>query len=292
MSLDLSMNDLKKLGSLMFHSDRSSEISVRLLEMFAGENVPVDQVVQYAEGDQVFGRISWEGCAGWETQQECEAALDETLAEVASRSEWQVRLSSDPVSVGVFCSEQTHVLTDLLKRVGSGYFPAYSVPFIFSDYEPAKAVADRFGIPFFNVGHTATTDEIEQLQVEVLDRYSPDVLALARYDSLLSQKVIDSTEGLILSVHNSFLPSVKSEKAYALAHDQGLKLLGATSRLVEAKALGPIVAQGVLDVKAGDDQQGFIQKGQNIERKIFVKALRKVVEHKVLVYNAKTIVFD
>ncbi|MCH2191389.1 MAG: hypothetical protein MK188_10735 [Gammaproteobacteria bacterium] len=286
------MNDLKKLGSLMFRSDRSSEISVRLLDLFAGENVPVDQIVQYAKGDQVFGRVSWEGCAGWETQKECEAALDETLADIQSSSNWQVRLSSEPVSVGVFCSEQTHVLTDLLKRVGSGYFPAYSIPFICSDFEPAKAVADRFGIPFFNTNLTAASDGIEQLQMEVLSRYSPDVLALARYDSLLSQKVIDSTEGLILSVHNSFLPSVKSEKAYALAHDQGLKLLGATARLVEAKTQGPIVAQGVLDVKAGDDQQEFIQKGQNVERKIFVKALRKVVEHKVLVYNAKTIVFD
>ncbi len=221
-------------------------------------------------------------------------AFEQELTEVARQEGAKASLlwTHSKPSVGLFCSNMSHVLEGILNQVVASDYPSIDVAFVVSDTEAVRSVADRFGLPFFYIPENWTNAQISAKQCELVERYQPQFLGLARYDVVLSQAVIAQANCPIVNVHNSFVPAVKGEKAFSLAYEQGVKLLGATARLVQDKRLGPIVDQQAISVGPGLSEAEIIGLGHSIERKVFTAALRKLVEHKVMVYNAKAIVFD
>ena len=78
-----------------------------------------------------------------------------------------------------------------------------------------------------------------------------------------------------------------------MAYERGVKLIGATSHFViPALDQGPIIEQGVIGVKPGDSVQHMKRTGRDVEKKVFAIALGKVLQHKTITYENKTIVFN
>lgn len=268
----------------------SVNITALLADFFANHHLHIAKYTQYVDAGLTLVRVEWLAQQAWVDHAECEASLRHALSGINAR--FSVQLNRTKPTVGLFCSNQTHVVVDLLTRLGTSHYPELDFAFVVSDYESVGGVADSFGVPFYYVSATQSAGDIQRRQLEIIARYQPDYLGLARYDSLLSQGVIEQANCPILSVHNSFLPSLKSEKAYSMTHEQGLKLVGATTRLVQVDALGPVVGQDVIRLGPGLSEEEVRLLGHEVERKVFADALQKLVEHKVMVYNAKTIVFD
>ncbi len=279
-------------ATLMLRCAESSKLPAMLIACFNDNNVAINLLTQYSDAGLTFLRIEWCASQRWESEADCLHAIEQVCATETDLFEYDVRFTKQALTIGLLCSAQTHVVSDFLGRMGSEYYPAFKVPFVIGDDNKASQVADRFGVPFFYISSELDNQEIQRRQLEIIERYRPDYLGLARYDSVLSQNVIDHAKCPILAVHNSFLPSLKSEKAYSLAYEQGLKLVGATARLVQTKAPGPIVEQEAIKLGPGLSEDHIRQMGQGVEQAVFATALRKLVEHKVMVYNAKTIVFD
>lgn len=279
-------------SALLFRCSTEVDDAERLTAFFVDKGVDVGNIVRYVDQDQAFIRVEWGSKNNWENREACIASLNDFFASSDDNTEYQLKFAGDVPSVGLFCSEYTHVLADTLSRIDADYFPSFTVPFICSDHEAVGDLADRYGIPFFLIPLSASTLEQQRSQLELIERYSPDILALARYDVRLSQDVVDQTSSTIVSIYNSFLPSVRSEKAYFLAYEQGHKLIGASSRLLLEGGIEPFVTQDVASLGPGDSADYFVRAGQNVERKVFIEALRKLVDHKVMVYKARTMVFD
>ncbi len=283
-----------EFSALLIRCHESVNLVPSITNLFSRNHVTINKYVQYNDTGMNFIRVEWSADKGWQDKQELTNQLNHELVTVsdARDTEFTVRLGSEVPNVGLFCSTQTHVLAELLNRLFVIKEPKINVPFVISDDEPARNIADQFGVPFFYTPPTQSVSQVKDRQVEIIQRYKPDLIGLARYDALLTQAVLDNAGCPIVAVHNSFLPSVKSEKAYSLAYEQGLKLVGATSRILETKEAGPIIEQDMVKLGPGLSERDISLLGQTVERKVFATAVRKLVEHKVMVYNAKTIVFD
>lgn len=71
-----------------------------------------------------------------------------------------------------------------------------------------------------------------------------------------------------------------------------MKLLGATSHYATRDLdAGPIIDQDVVRISHRDSVQDMIRKGRDLERLVLARAVRWVLEDRVLVHGNKTVVF-
>ena len=70
-------------------------------------------------------------------------------------------------------------------------------------------------------------------------------------------------------------------------------MIGATSHYVtETLDEGPIIEQDVVRISHRDQLEDLIQKGRDLEKVVLSRAVRWHIEHRILVYAKKTVVFD
>jgi formyltetrahydrofolate deformylase len=97
----------------------------------------------------------------------------------------------------------------------------------------------------------------------------------------------------MINIHHSFLPAFVGARPYHRAHDRGVKLIGATAHYVTAELdAGPIIAQDVARVSHRDEVADLVRVGRDIERRVLADAVRLHLEHRVLVFGNRTVVFD
>jgi formyltetrahydrofolate deformylase len=97
----------------------------------------------------------------------------------------------------------------------------------------------------------------------------------------------------VINVHHSFLPAFSGARPYHRAFARGVKLIGATSHYATADLdEGPIIEQDVVRVSHRDGLEDLVQKGRDLEKVVLSRAVRWHLDHRVLVYDRKTVVFD
>jgi formyltetrahydrofolate deformylase len=224
-----------------------------------------------------------------------EAAFRHAFDPVARECDmrWRLEYSSRPMRIAIFVSHYLHCVVDLLYRHQSGEL-ACEIPLIVGNHPDAAGLAGFHGIPFHHVPVNAGTKaEAERAQLALLEEAGVDVVVLARYMQVLSPEFVERYEQRIINVHHSFLPAFSGAKPYHAAFARGVKLIGATSHYVTA-ALdeGPIIEQDVTRVSHRDQLPDLIQKGRDLERVVLSRAVRWHLEHRILLYGKKTVVFD
>jgi formyltetrahydrofolate deformylase len=126
----------------------------------------------------------------------------------------------------------------------------------------------------------------------LIEETRTDLVVLARYMQVLSSDLAAKLEGRCLNIHHSFLPGFKGAKPYHQAHARGVKVIGATAHFVTADLdEGPIVEQDVERISHRDTPAALIRKGRDIERRVLARAVRWVLEDRVLLNGRKTVVF-
>ena len=72
-----------------------------------------------------------------------------------------------------------------------------------------------------------------------------------------------------------------------------MKLIGATSHYVTDELdEGPIIEQDVVRISHRDGLEDLLGKGRDLEKAVLSRAVRWHVDHRILVYDRKTVVFD
>jgi len=119
-----------------------------------------------------------------------------------------------------------------------------------------------------------------------------ELVVLARYMQVLPPLLCERYAGRILNIHHSFLPSFAGGQPYRQAFERGVKLIGATSHFVTADLdEGPIIEQDVVRVDHGDTVEDLVRLGRDVEKTVLARALRYVLEDRVLVNGNRTVVF-
>jgi formyltetrahydrofolate deformylase len=214
---------------------------------------------------------------------------------IADRFEmtWKVALSNRPQKMAIFVSKYDHCLVDLLHRHKSGELNC-DIPLIISNHEDCRALAEFYGIEYHVIAVTKDNKaEAEARQKALLAEKGIDLIVLARYMQVLSHEFTAAYPQRVINIHHSFLPAFDGAKPYHRAFARGVKLIGATSHYVtEILDDGPIIEQDVNRISHRDDVEALIQKGRDLERVVLSRAVRWHLEHRVLVYSNKTVIFD
>ena len=110
---------------------------------------------------------------------------------------------------------------------------------------------------------------------------------------ILSPLLIDAFPMKIINIHHSSLPAFAGANPYKAAYVRGVKFMGATAHYVtEDLDEGPIIAQDVIPISHRDSIADMKRKGKNIEKIVFANAIWSHLNHNVLIYKNKTVVFE
>ena len=134
--------------------------------------------------------------------------------------------------------------------------------------------------------------EQEETLSALLQSMNVDLVILARYMLVLPPALVSQWTGRMINIHHSFLPAFIGANPYRQAHDRGVKVIGATAHYVsDVLDEGPIIAQDVAHVTHRDNVAELTRKGRDLETVVLARAVRAHVEHRVLTFGNRTVVF-
>ena len=129
--------------------------------------------------------------------------------------------------------------------------------------------------------------------MRLLEENGVQLAILARYMQILSADFLRSFGKPVINVHHSFLPAFIGARPYHAAFQRGVKLIGATSHYVtEVLDDGPIIEQDVDRISHRDQVEDLVARGRDLERVVLSRGVRWHLEHRILSYGNKTVVFD
>jgi len=242
-----------------------------------------------AETGRFFMRVVFDPAgAPADSLREAFAALAEAL-----QMDWSLRDRRARRRVMILASQADHCLADLIWRWRQGELPM-DVSAVVSNH-PAETFphTDLKGIAFHHLPVTSETKAQQEAALwRLIEGTDTDLVVLARYMQVLSNELAARLGGRCINIHHSFLPGFKGARPYHQAHARGVKLIGATAHFVTPDLdEGPIIEQDVERISHRDRPSDLIRKGRDIERRVLARAVRWVLEDRVLLNGRKTVVF-
>ena len=240
--------------------------------------------------DPVSGRLFMRTRASTDTELDTLAA---GFADVAAAfgMEYAFHPRRD-VRVLVMVSKSGHCLNDLIFRWRTGSLDGDLVGVV-SNHEDLRAMAENAGLPFFHVPVSpATKADAEAQLLALVDDLDVELVVLARYMQILSDRTCVALRGRAINIHHSFLPGFVGAKPYHQAYDRGVKLVGATAHYVTPDLdEGPIIEQEVVRIDHSYDPEALQTVGRDAEALALSRAVRWHCQRRVLVDGHRTVVF-
>lgn len=128
-----------------------------------------------------------------------------------------------------------------------------------------------------------TMEDYDKVLIDTLERYEIDLIVLAGFMTIISDKVIRHYENRMINIHPSLIPSFCGEGFYGLrvheaALEKGVKVTGATVHFVnEVCDGGPIILQKAVEVQQGDTPE-------TLQRRVMEEAEWKILPRAVSLY--------
>ncbi len=219
-----------------------------------------------------------------------EAALADCVAEFGMAM--TIKDQAALPRVIIMASHFDHALLHLLYQLRVGWLRAEIVGIV-SNHETTRPIAEAAGLPYFfwPVGPANRAEQEDKL-LQLVRQSGADLVVLARYMQILSDRAAAALQGRAINIHHSFLPSFKGAKPYHQAFDRGVKLIGATAHYVTADLdEGPIIEQETERVSHAMAAEDLVAAGRDIESRVLARAVKHHLESRVMLNGRKTIVF-
>lgn len=191
----------------------------------------------------------------------------------------------------IMVSKFDHCLNDLIYRWRNNSLPI-DITGIVSNHEKSRGFIEALGLDYHYIPVTASTkDEAEARLRDLIKETQTELIVLARYMQILSDKFCQDFSGRIINIHHSFLPSFKGARPYHRAYERGVKLIGATAHYVTADLdEGPIIEQDVVRVNHTMTPDKLIAMGRDVESRVLAKAVKHHAEHRSFINGGKTVI--
>lgn len=181
-------------------------------------------------------------------------------------------------------------LQALLDAKAAGQIPHGEFVRVISSAAGAYALerAKNAGVQGVVIEHKGkTAEEFETALLAELEAAEADLIVLAGFMTILSEKIIEKYPEKIINVHPALIPSFCGKGFYGLkvheaALEKGVKVTGATVHFVnEIPDGGRIIAQKAVDVLDGDTPE-ILQRRvmEQAEWKILPAAVAKLCEER------------
>ncbi len=289
------MNDVKsRSATLLIYCPDQKGIVISITEFIYKNGGNILYLNQHVDTERhvFFMRIQWDLD---------DFAIDEgkigeyfaTLVADRFSMNWRLHFSDEVPRMALFVSKLSHCFYDILARYEAGEWQV-EIPLIISNHADMRTAAGRLGIEYIHLPVTRENRaEQERKQLELLQQHRIDFIVLARYMQILSDGFINNYPDRIINIHHSFLPAFPGARPYHSAHERGVKIIGATSHYANAELdAGPIIEQDVVRVSHEDSVEDMVRKGRDLEKIVLARAIWHHLQHNILVYENRTVVFE
>ena len=186
-------------------------------------------------------------------------------------------------------------LQAILDAAGRGEIPNGEVTLVISDRAGAYALerAEKAGIPSMEINRKACGGQqpFEEKLMTVLEENRTDLIVLAGFLSILTERFTTRYSRRIINVHPSLIPSFCGAGYYGLkvheaALSRGVKVTGATVHFVnEIPDGGEIIAQKAVEVQSGDTPE-------TLQRRVMEQAEWIILPRSVEAISRELVVSD
>ncbi|MEV0369950.1 phosphoribosylglycinamide formyltransferase [Streptomyces sp. NPDC050636] len=110
--------------------------------------------------------------------------------------------------------------------------------------------------------------------------YEPDLVVSAGFMKILGKEFLARFGGRTVNTHPALLPSFPGAHGVRDALAYGAKVTGCTVHFVDDGVdTGPIIAQGVVEVRDEDDESALHERIKEVERSLLVEVVGRLARH-------------
>jgi len=180
-----------------------------------------------------------------------------------------------PARLVVLASGTGSLLGSLLAAA-VGDYPARVVAVgVDRDCRAAQIAADS-AIPAFTVRLADHPDRAgwDAAITAATAAHDPDLIVSAGFMKILGPQFLSRFPGRVVNTHPALLPAFPGAHAVPDALSYGVKVTGCTVHVVDSGVdTGPILAQQVVEVRDGDDEETLHERIKVVERRLLVDVL-------------------
>jgi phosphoribosylglycinamide formyltransferase-1 len=182
--------------------------------------------------------------------------------------------------VAILISGRGSNMAALIEAARNPSYPAEIVAVISNRPNAAGlARAREAGIPAEAINHKAfaSRSDFEAALEARLEAHVVDIVALAGFMRLMTAAFVESWAERMINIHPALLPSFPGLATHERALEAGVRVHGCTVHYVTpGMDEGPIIAQAVVPVLAGDTASDLAARVLRAEHKLYPAALARV----------------
>ena len=188
--------------------------------------------------------------------------------------------------VAILVTKESHCIQTLLDARTKNQLKGEIIVIIGTENTLAP-LAKKTKIPFVLVKDIDQSKAEEKI-LAITKQYDIDLIVLARYMRILSPNFVWRYPNRIINIHPSLLPAFPGAFAYMQAYERGAKIVGCTAHYVtEDLDQGPIIFQDAFAIDSDETVESLKTKGQKIEAKTLLEAVKMHLEGRLEVYWGK-----
>lgn len=232
------------------------------------------------------GQFSMTLEASWPTARFQPATVGEAISKLSAdlkmETTWRILSSHRRQRMAILVTNESHCIEALLKsRLPS------EATVVIGNQTSLRELAEKHKLPFVHIPWTERATAEKKL-TEVLQQYEVDFIVLARFMRILSPNFVWRWKNKIINIHPSLLPAFQGASAYRQAFEKGVRVGGVTAHLVTPNLDdGPILDQGVFRITPRMTLAQIVAKGQTLEAKVLVSAVKLFLQYRFDIYWGK-----
>jgi len=155
------------------------------------------------------------------------------------------------------------------------------------------ARAERAGIPTFvrRVRDYATREEWDAALAEETAAHEPDLVVSAGFMKIVGKEFLARFGGRFVNTHPALLPSFPGAHGVRDALAYGAKVTGCTVHFVDDGVdTGPIIAQGVVEIRDEDDESALHERIKEVERRLLVEVVGRLARNGHRIEGRKVVI--
>lgn len=205
--------------------------------------------------------------------------------------DWRIDPLNVRVRTVILVSKADHCLNDILYRWRTGHLPL-DIAAVIGNHPDMRALAQERGLPFHHLPVTPDTRAAQEGQItEIIEKTGAELIVLARYMQVLSDRFCTSYPGRVINIHHSFLPGFKGARPYHQAWERGVKIIGATAHFATADLdEGPIIDQETTRIDHTMPPEKLQVLGRDIESQVLSRAITAYCERRIFLHGNRTII--
>ncbi|WP_068089470.1 phosphoribosylglycinamide formyltransferase [Polycladidibacter stylochi] len=199
--------------------------------------------------------------------------------------------------VAVLISGRGSNMISLINATRTADFPAEIV--VVGSNRPDAAglsYARNEGIACFALDHKQYGKDREAFERDLdakLEENGVELVVLAGFMRLLTPWFVNRWHNRLINIHPALLPAFPGLDTHERAIETGVKVHGATVHFVTAEMdVGPIIAQGIVQVEDTDDANRLGTRVLEIEHQIYPQALRLIASGNYRIHGMRVLATD